>query len=264
MLILSVTETITACLSTMTRPICHTSTPGYPCYPCMGLTPSAGDTATVTRVSPPPPSSVPVTLQSLLTLRQSSCSTSTPLTTTITAQTCHTCEAVTYTTTSIPGCTPGGGCKDCAPYTSGSLTLPPTTLTVDTIATATVRISQPECHDCPDAAPTEYPDASGPLPGLPAGTSPGGGPPAPVPTVIPGGSSPTVLPGNPGLPNTSGYGSGLGSGAGGPATTVSTPATVPKPSTVPSYVTAAGGPRGVVWELGSGVAAAVVWALMMI
>lgn len=59
MLILSVTETITACLSTMTRPICHTSTPGYPCYPCMGLTPSAGDTATVTRVSPPPPSSVP-------------------------------------------------------------------------------------------------------------------------------------------------------------------------------------------------------------
>lgn len=73
-----------------------------------------------------------------------------------------------------------------------------------------------------------------------------------------------VLPGNPGLPNTNGYGSGLGSGAGGPATTVSTPATVPKPSTVPSYVTAAGGPRGVVWELGSGVAAAVVWALMMI
>ncbi|OIW26438.1 hypothetical protein CONLIGDRAFT_706721 [Coniochaeta ligniaria NRRL 30616] len=225
-------EGATTCLSTMTRPICHTSTPGYPCYPCMGLTPSAGDTATVTR---------------------SSCTTSTPLTTTITAQTCHTCQAVTYTTTSIPGYTPGGGCKDCQPYTTGALTLPPATVTIDATATATVRISKPECHDCPDAAPTEYPNASGPIPGLPSNTLVGsGGSSGPAPT--------TVLPGNPGLPNTS----GVGGGYGGPApTTASTPATVPKPSTVPSYVTAAGGPRSVIWDLGAGVAAAAVWALMM-
>lgn len=45
-----VTETITEFVATMTRPICRTSTPGLPCYPCMAGTPSAGDTATVTVV----------------------------------------------------------------------------------------------------------------------------------------------------------------------------------------------------------------------
>ncbi|KAJ9165165.1 hypothetical protein NKR19_g676 [Coniochaeta hoffmannii] len=247
----TITETITTCLSTMTRPICHTSTPGYPCYPCMGLTPSAGDTATVTR---------------------SSCTSSTPVTTTITAQTCHTCEAATYTTTSLPGHTPGGPCKDCVPYTSGPLTLPTTTVTLDATATAPVRISQPSCHDCPDAAPTVQPNAPvGSAPAVPGTSAIGGGGgggggagASPTPTkAAPG----TVVPGNPAPPNTSDAAGGYGPGAGEPAaptTTASSPATVPSKSAVPSYVTAAGGPRRVAWELGGGVVAAVVWALMMV
>lgn len=122
--------------------------------------------------------------------------------------------------------------------------------------TATVRLSSPKCHHCPDAAPTDGPDAGGPVPGVPVSG-----------TVVGGGDIPvaTTVPGNPGLPNTTGGsgGGGYGGGAPTPTSTVSTPATVPKPSAAPSYVTAAGGPRGVVWELGTGVAAAVVWAVMM-
>ena len=75
------------------------------------------------------------------------------------------------------------------------------------------------------------------------------------------------MPGNPAPPNTSDAAGGYGPGAGEPAaptTTASSPATVPSKSAVPSYVTAAGGPRRVAWELGGGVVAAVVWALMMV
>ncbi|KAB5526317.1 hypothetical protein GE09DRAFT_1151025 [Coniochaeta sp. 2T2.1] len=238
----TVTETITTCMSTMTRPVCHTSTPGYPCYPCMGLKPAAGDTATVTR---------------------SSCTTS-PLTTitTLTAQSCHTCEPVTYTTSSIPGYVPGGWCKDCQSYTPGDALTLPTTVTVQATATATVRVSQPAgCRDCPDVGETGLPDPG--TPGAGAGTgSPGGSSPGAGAGSGGGsgdGSDPATPPGNPGLPNTTPAYVG-----NGPATTASTPATVPKPSTVPSYVTAAGGPRGVAFELGAAVVAAGVWAFMMI
>ncbi|KAH8903919.1 hypothetical protein BR93DRAFT_901596 [Coniochaeta sp. PMI_546] len=219
----------------MTRPICHTITPGYPCYPCMGITPSAGETATVTR---------------------SSCSTSNPIMTTITAQTCHACEALTYTTTSLPGYTPGDECKDCQPYLSGDLTLPPTTATVDAISATTARISKPGCHNCPDEAPTRYPGASEPVDG-PYSRPPIGGGDRPTTKLM------TVVPGTPSLPTLS-LSATSGGGYGGPPMSSTTSATMSKPSTVPSYITAAGGPRGLIWELSTVVAAAVLWALLMV
>lgn len=226
---LEVTETITSCTSTMTRPICHTSTPGYPCYPCIIGTPAPGDTATVTRVSASL-SNRPILRQAANSKLKSSCTLSTDTTATITGQLCSTCQAITYTT-SIPGYSPGGGCKACQPYESGSsLTLPPvTTVFVGQTATDTVVVSKPHCPGCSE-----------------------------VPVVPAPASVTTILPGNPGLPDTA------GPEYGAPPTAVP-PSSVPyKPTTVPPHVTVAGSSRGVVWELGAAVIAAFVYAVLMV
>ncbi|KAL2137135.1 hypothetical protein VTI74DRAFT_8767 [Chaetomium olivicolor] len=127
----SVTQTLSECVSTLTRSICATPTTNRPCYPCVLGTPaSTADMATVTVTS---------------------CSTVTDSTVTVTIQYCSTCTQSTYVGT-IPGYSPGGPCHGCSPYstsqsapctnTESSRAVPQpataTTTTPGTIATVTV------------------------------------------------------------------------------------------------------------------------------
>lgn len=104
----------------MTRPICATSTPGYPCYACVLPTPSPGDTVTVTVVScssSQTPSRIPVWSNTdgcrLPPLKTSNtgATTVTEQQHTITVQPCGVCSATTIVT-SVPGHTPGA-CYGC-------------------------------------------------------------------------------------------------------------------------------------------------------
>ncbi|KAH6847373.1 hypothetical protein B0I37DRAFT_143563 [Chaetomium sp. MPI-CAGE-AT-0009] len=126
---LTVTETLTKCVETLSRSICATATTDRPCYPCIMGTPPPSDTATVTVTS---------------------CATATEQTMTVTVQLCSTCTTTTYVGP-IPGYTPGGPCHGCTPYSrssspsscseEGGSATPAITTTTTSTSTSTVSAS---------------------------------------------------------------------------------------------------------------------------